>query len=196
MSFSGPWEKALNLKIRNKTVIHADAVNQNIIDLLECKAGTVLGDINDKNELNYTKCISPLHIVEEMRFDPVIKGNKLRLRICLDQSILNSATKIISFPLITGEEISQSLYNFDSAISIYNKKSYYLAFLGPLCMPFLAFRWLNLILTFNVAVFGLVNSPSFNEIFQQIFKFELKDILSQNNFINHNLKDFVFGHLS
>jgi hypothetical protein len=100
----------------------------------------------------------------------------MRLRICLDQSILNSATDIISFPLITGEELSQSLFNFDTAISIDNKKSYYLAFLGPLCAPYFAFRWLNLIMCFNVPVFGLVNSPAFNEIFQQISIFELKEI--------------------
>ena len=55
----------------------------------------------------------------------------MRLRICLDQGILNSATIPISFPLITGEELSQSLDAFDTAISIDNKKSYYLAFIGP-----------------------------------------------------------------
>ena len=104
--------------------------------ILACKAVTVSGDYENKKVLEYFQCISPLHIVEEFRFDPVIKGNKLRLRICLDQSVLNSATEIISSPSITGEELSQSLYNYDSAISIDNKKSYYLAFLGPLCMPF------------------------------------------------------------
>ena len=72
--------------------------------------------------------MSPLHIVEEFRFDPVIKRNKLKLRICLDQNILNSATEIISFPWITGEELSQSINAFDTAINIDNKKSYYLAF--------------------------------------------------------------------
>ena len=150
-----------------------------------------MGYHNDPNVLKYCECISPLHIVEEFRFDPVIKGNKMRLRICLDQGILNSATIPISFPLITGEELSQSLDAFDTAISIDNKKSYYLAFLGRYCRPFLAFRWKNVILTFTVAVFGLVNSPSINEIFQQLFCFKLNEILS-----NYKLKDFLECHLS
>ena len=58
-------------------------------------------------------------------------------------------------------------------------------------MPFLAFRWNNLILTFTVAVFELVNSPSINKIFQQLFIFEMKDILT-----NFKIKDLPECHLS
>jgi hypothetical protein len=79
--FKGPWNRAHNLKLRNKMLIHAEAVNQNIIDLIACKAITVLGDFKDEKVLNYCQCISPLHVVEEYRFDPVIKANKMRLRI-------------------------------------------------------------------------------------------------------------------
>ena len=96
--FTGPWLKAHSLNFRKKTLIHREEGDKNIIDLLECKAVTVFGSYTDKKNLNYCQCMSPLHIVEEFRFDPVIKRNKLKLRICLDQNILNSATEIISFP--------------------------------------------------------------------------------------------------
>ena len=46
--FKNPWSKAHNLKLRNKMIIHSEAVDQNIIDLLACKAITVLRDFRDK----------------------------------------------------------------------------------------------------------------------------------------------------
>lgn len=78
-NFSGPWMRAHDLKFRRKTIIHNEEVDKNIIDLLDCKAVTVLGSYTDKKVLNYCQYISPLHIVEEFRFDPIIKKNKLRL---------------------------------------------------------------------------------------------------------------------
>jgi hypothetical protein len=79
--FKNTWQRAHNLKFRKKTILHGYEVDSNIIDLLENKAVTVLGYYNDPKVLKYCQCISPLHIVEEYRFHPVIKGNKIRLRI-------------------------------------------------------------------------------------------------------------------
>lgn len=168
------WRPAFFDTLRKKTVLHQEEFDKNILEMLKKKSICVIGEVGSKAVEDFAWLISNIHIVEENRFDPIIKKNKLRLRICIDAFVLNDATKLIPFKLITGQEVTLAIDTTKQFLSFDNKSSFYSTRLGPACTPLLCFRWRGLILAFLVAPFGITNAPAMNESLMNLLHLEIK----------------------
>ena len=178
---SGYWRPAHFLKERAKVAKFQQFVDDDIISLIAKRAVIILGSASDPKVLAYAKIISNLHVVCENRFDAVARTNKMRIRSCLDNFVLNSITKCLPYPMFTGEDVATSLPNIEMPVTFDNKASYYGLVLGPKCMPFMAFVWRDLVLTYTTPVFGLKSAPYLNELAMCTLKLRLHEVLKQNN---------------
>lgn len=178
------WKPTHFLEMRTRTLKHIAEVDKYVLQLIERKVACVLGPFNDQDVLTYCRCIFQLHVVEEFKFCPIIHKHAMRLRLCLDASVLNDATVPIQFKLITGAELTLALTDTNSFVSFDNKASFHSTRLGPSCTPYLAFRWRGLIIGFLAPPFGTTNSPSINETLMHAFhletKFWLKNVPEQD----------------
>ena len=178
------WQPAHFTEIRQKTIKYETEVDKCIIELISRKSVMVLGRKDDKTVLKYAYVISPLHVVQEFRFNPLIRDYSLRLRVCLDQFLLNDATILEPFKLITGQELTLSIDQVKNFVSFDNKASFYNQRLGPAAYPYLCFIWKDLILCYTVPAFGLTNSPTMNEASMHLWNLEFKywaDKTGRNN---------------
>ena len=193
------WKPAHFLEMRKKMQDNLETIDKDIEVLILKQAVTILGTKDDPKVLEYALMISQIHTVFERRFCPIERKNKLRIRECIDNWILNDVTTGIKFRMLTASDLTLSLGEIESFTSYDNKTSYYNSYLSPLARRSLCFVWRDLIACFNVPVFGIANAPAFNECFMCLSHLVLHEVLQTFDLLQYIfvsttwIDDTIFG---